>query len=197
MGVFSLSSMTQPFVIPQQFQGKDAYCIRKINNILSTYAVATHKGVYIVNIQGSQVNNIAHMLATKDVTTLRNIGDKLICGTWNSEEYFLVDYKKKEEKKLCQANQKVRNMDLLSLIDAKYSNLVITRERKSLNILNITTATLTKLVDIPSDYCWYNDNQMQVIPKDKDNFSVVVIDYEDKDILKWTVKTSLLDVLIA
>ena len=196
MGVFSLSSMTQPFVIPQQFQGNNAYCIRKINSILSTYAVATDKGVYIVNIQGSQVNNIAHMLATKDVLTLRNIGDKLICGTWNNE-YFLVDYKKKEEKKLCQSNDRVRNMDLLSLIDAKYSNLVITRDDTSLNILNITTATLTKLVDIPSNYWYHNDNQMQVIPKDKDNFSVVVIDYANKEILKFTVKTALLDVLIA
>ena len=196
MGVFSLSSMTQPFVIPQQFQGNHAYCIRKINSILSTYAVATEKGVYIVNIQGSQVNNIAHMLATKDVMTLRNIGDKLICGTWDSKEYFLVDYKKKEEKQLCQANDRVRNMDLLSLIDAKYSNLVITLEISSLNILNITTATLTKLVDIPSNY-WLNDNLMQVIPKDKDNFSVVVIGKNNKEILKWTVKTSLLDVLIA
>jgi len=93
---------------------------------LSTYAVATTKGVYIVNIQGSQVNNIAHINATKYVTTLRNIGDKLICGTF-SKEYFLVDYKKKEEKKLCEANENVLNMDLLSLIDAKYSNLVITR----------------------------------------------------------------------
>ena len=137
------------------------------------------------------------MLATKDVMTLRNIGDKLICGTWDSKEYFLVDYKKKEEKKLCQANDHVRNMDLLSLIDAKYSNLVITRERTSLNILNITTATLTKLVDILSNYWWCNDNLMQVIPKDKDNFSVVVIGKNNKEILKWTVKTSLLDVLIA
>ena len=107
----------------------------------------------------------------------------------------MVDYKSKEEKKLCDANAHVWNMDLLSLIDAKYSNLVITREISSLNILNITTATLTKLVDIPSNY-WLNDNLMQVIPKDKDNFSVVIIGNDDK-ILKWTVKTSLLDVLIA
>ena len=163
---------------------------------MSTYAVATDKGVYIVNIQGSQVNNIAHMLATKDVSTLRNIGDKLICGTYHKEGYFLVDYKKKEEKKLCEANDYVKNMDLLSLIDAKYSNLVITRETTSLNILNITTATLTKLVDIPR-YYWLNDNLMQVIPKDKDNFSVVVIDLNNKEILKFTVKTALLDVLIA
>ena len=162
---------------------------------MPTYAVATDKGVYIVNIQGSQVNNIAHMLATKDVKTLRNIGDKLICGTYNKVGYFLVDYNSKEEKKLCDANAHVLNMDLLSLIDAKYSNLVITREISSLNILNITTATLTKLVDIPSNY-WLNDNLMQVIPKDKDNFSVVIIGNDDK-ILKWTVKTSLLDVLIA
>ena len=97
---------------------------------------------------------------------------------------------------MCQANDRVRNMDLLSLIDAKYSNLVITRDDTSLNILNITTATLTKLVDIPSNY-WLNDNLMQVIPKDKDNFSVVVIGKNNKEILKWTVKTSLLDVLIA
>ena len=88
-------------------------------------------------------------------------------------------------------------MDLLSLIDAKYSNLVITRDDTSLNILNITTATLTKLVDI--HYNGYlNDSQMQVIPKDKDNFSVIVITGNDyRKILKWTVKTSLLDVLIA
>ena len=87
-------------------------------------------------------------------------------------------------------------MDLLSLIDAKYSNLVITREDLNLNILNITTATLTKLVDILKNG-WLNDNLMQVIPKDKDNFSVVVIGKNNKEILKWTVKTSLLDVLIA
>ena len=63
-----------------------------------------------------------------------------------------------------------------------------------MNIVNLLTGTLYKITDAPADN-YLRDNIMQVVnKKDKDTFSFF-IGNSGKDILKYSVKKSLLDLL--
>ena len=99
------------------------------------------------------------------------------------------------EKVVCSANETIINIHLLSQIDDKYSNLVISYENKSVNIVNLLTGTLYKITDTPTNSN-YRDNMMQVVnKKNKDTFSFFIVEWTT-DILKYTVKKSLLDLLV-
>ena len=189
--------MTQPFLISEQFDGKNAYCIAKIDIDQTSYAVGTDKGVFIINIKDQKLTIINHMLQGKIVWTLKDIGDgnRIICGAFS---YYLVDYKEMTEKLLCSSKERICNIHLLSQIDVNYSNLVITREDKSVNIVNILTGTLIKICDAPATGA-IRDNMMQLVTKrNKDTtFSFFNINYGTNEVVKFTVKKSLLDYLLA
>ena len=191
--------MTQPFLISEQFDGENAYCIAKIDIDQTSYAVGTDKGVFIINIKDQKLTIINHMLQGKYVWTLKDIGDgnRIICGC--SSNYFLVDYKEMTEKLLCYSKEAIYNIHLLSQIDVNYRNLVITREEKSVNIVNILTGTLIKICDAPAVSGYIKDNLMQLVTKrNKDTtFSFFDIKKETKEVVKFTVKKQLLDYLLA
>ena len=190
--------MTQPFLISEQFDGEHASCIAKIDIDQTSYAVGTDKGVFIINIKDQKLTIINHMLQGKIVLTLKDIGDgnRIICGC--SSNYFLVDYKEMTEKFLCPSKELIYNIHLLSQIDVNYRNLVITREDKSVNIVNILTGSLIKICDAPAPPAG-RDNVMQLVTKrNKDTtFSFFDINRETKEVVKFTVKKQLLDYLLA
>ena len=63
-----------------------------------------------------------------------------------------------------------------------------------MNIVNLLTGTLYKIADTPENNR-LRDNMMQVVnKKDKDTFSFFIANGEN-DILKYSVKKSLLDLL--
>ena len=64
-----------------------------------------------------------------------------------------------------------------------------------MNIVNLLTGTLYKITDAPAEN-YVTDNIMQVVnKKNKDTFSFFIGNYPTKDILKYSVKKSLLDLL--
>ena len=64
-----------------------------------------------------------------------------------------------------------------------------------MNIVNLVTGTLYKIADIPENM-GVKDNRMQVVnKKNKDTFSFFIGNHPTKDILKYSVKKSLLDLL--
>ena len=64
-----------------------------------------------------------------------------------------------------------------------------------MNIVNLLTGTLYKITDAPADN-YGRDNIMQVVyKKNKDTFSFFIVEWTT-DILKYTVKKSLLDLLV-
>ena len=80
------------------------------------------------------------------------------------------------------------------MIDLKYKDLALTRENKSVNIINMSTGKIIKIADVP-DAGFFSDNMMQIITKGNvDTFSFVIIGIED--LFKYTVRKSLLDLCL-
>ena len=80
------------------------------------------------------------------------------------------------------------------MIDLKYKDLALTRENKSVNIINMSTGKIIKIADVP-DADFFSDNMMQIITKSNvDTFSFVIIGGED--LFKYTVRKSLLDLCL-
>lgn len=80
------------------------------------------------------------------------------------------------------------------MIDLKYKDLALTRENKSVNIINMSTGKIIKIADVP-DADFFSDNMMQIITKSNvDTFSFVIIGRED--LFKYTVRKSLLDLCL-
>ena len=169
MGVFNLDQMKQSIIMPQLLEDNNALCITKISDS-NTFAVGTMKGVYIIN----DYKTTRRMLEGKGVLSVKLIGDNLICGTMK-HGYFLLDIKNNTEKKLTDSKQSVISICLLSLIDANYSNLVLTLEEGSVNIINMVTGSIVKISDVPKT-SFYTDSQMQIMNNTNDDyFSFVFI----------------------
>ena len=80
------------------------------------------------------------------------------------------------------------------MIDLKYKDLALTRENKSVNIINMNTGKIIKIADVPNAG-FFSDNMMQIITKSNvDTFSFVIIGRED--LFKYTVRKSLLDLCL-
>ena len=80
------------------------------------------------------------------------------------------------------------------MIDLKYKDLALTRENKSVNIINMSTGKIIKIADVPKAG-FFSDNMMQIITKSNvDTFSFVIIGRED--LFKYTVRKSLLDLCL-
>ena len=80
------------------------------------------------------------------------------------------------------------------MIDLKYKDLALTRENKSVNIINMSTGKIIKIADVPKAG-FFSDNMMQIITKSNvDTFSFVIIGGED--LFKYTVRKSLLDLCL-
>ena len=89
--------------------------------------------------------------------------------------YFLLDIKNNTEKKLTDSKQSVISICLLSLIDVNYSNLALTLEEGSVNIINMVTGSIVKISDVPKT-SFYTDSQMQIMNNTNDDyFSFVFI----------------------
>ena len=88
MGVFNLDKMEQTLIMPQLFDGNNAYSMTKIMN--STFAVGTGGGVYIMDISNKD-NKPTVMLKGKSVYSVKLIKNgSILCGT-GSNGYYLVD----------------------------------------------------------------------------------------------------------